>query len=279
MLPSAVDAGRRKLMTAVNVVRTFRRPLHPLLDLSGVLSPPEYTVSVRHGGPKFAVRGRVSDMYMLNDVFVHKVYGKALSRITAGELVIDIGAHVGAFTLAAAFRGARVLSFEPMPHNHAQLLKNLRINGVDDRVAAYAVAVSGSSTSVELHFKEGETCSATSFPSMNPEWSETETRIRTLTVPALSLQDIFVEHDIKSCDCVKLDCEGGEYSLFRNADRSLLRRIDTIVLEYHPNGDVAELVDILRDTGFTVEMDPKWEIMFATRDPASSAAGHRSAAP
>jgi FkbM family methyltransferase len=57
----------------------------------------------------------------------------------------DIGANVGVYTLYAALRhGISTLAFEPSPASYAALCRNIEVNGQGERVAAYCVALCGS---------------------------------------------------------------------------------------------------------------------------------------
>ena len=58
--------------------------------------------------------------------------------VKPGMVVVDIGAHVGYYTLLAAKQvgpDGKVYAFEPEPGNHALLLKNIGMNGYDNVVA------------------------------------------------------------------------------------------------------------------------------------------------
>lgn len=58
------------------------------------------------------------------------------------DLMIDIGANVGLYSIYAAKAGARVLAFEPESQNYALLNRNLYLNGLADRVQCLNVAIS-----------------------------------------------------------------------------------------------------------------------------------------
>jgi FkbM family methyltransferase len=67
-----------------------------------------------------------------------------LDGVGADDVLWDIGANVGLFSLyAAAERSCRVLAFEPSAANYMVLTRNVQINGLDDRISAYALALSG----------------------------------------------------------------------------------------------------------------------------------------
>ena len=58
-----------------------------------------------------------------------------------GEVMWDIGANIGLYALYAALGpGIRVLAFEPGAQSFAALMKNIELNAMDDRIAAYCLA-------------------------------------------------------------------------------------------------------------------------------------------
>src|SRR5919106_5118479 len=64
-------------------------------------------------------------------------------HLRPGEVMYDVGANVGAYTLLAAVAvpGARVVSFEPSPANFAALCANVELNEVAERVIAVPLAL------------------------------------------------------------------------------------------------------------------------------------------
>ena len=66
--------------------------------------------------------------------------------LRAGDLLIDVGAHWGFFTLQAATHPAgnvRVIAFEPDPANAGILFRNVVINNVTERVQLVCAACGG----------------------------------------------------------------------------------------------------------------------------------------
>ncbi|VUX54842.1 putative Methyltransferase FkbM domain protein [uncultured Woeseiaceae bacterium] len=57
------------------------------------------------------------------------------------DVLWDIGANVGVYSLYAATKGHSVLAFEPSPSNYYLLGKNVEINKLDGRVLGYCVAL------------------------------------------------------------------------------------------------------------------------------------------
>lgn len=65
-----------------------------------------------------------------------------LDQVQPRDVVWDIGANIGLYTVVAAKRGAQVCAFEPSPANAAALLRNIQANGVADQVRVLTVALS-----------------------------------------------------------------------------------------------------------------------------------------
>ena len=91
------------------------------------------------------------DTHIMNpsgSVLVHELLGRdaVCSRrhpdTGLPPLVVDVGAHVGWFSMLAASYGCRVLSFEPQPHAHPFLNASITLNGWQGRVRTVWGAVS-----------------------------------------------------------------------------------------------------------------------------------------
>lgn len=64
-----------------------------------------------------------------------------LNGIQPGEVLWDIGANVGLYTVyAAALRQAKVWAFEPLASNYHVLNMNIELNALDDRARAFCLA-------------------------------------------------------------------------------------------------------------------------------------------
>ncbi len=64
------------------------------------------------------------------------------ARVHRGELCVDVGAHLGNHTVfLAKVCGARVLAFEPQPDMFDALRRNVELNGLEELVTTYNVAL------------------------------------------------------------------------------------------------------------------------------------------
>jgi FkbM family methyltransferase len=64
-----------------------------------------------------------------------------IDRFTPGEVLFDIGANIGLYSLYAAKRGVRVYSFEPEAQNYAGLVRNCIENQLNN-LTPYCTALS-----------------------------------------------------------------------------------------------------------------------------------------
>jgi len=134
-----------KVIHMLYIFRLYKNPWWRYLDYLGILPVEQKYCARLRNGLQLLVRARTGDFLVVDEIFIHKIYDYALLRLSKGDIVIDVGAHIGVFTLAAALRGASVLSLEPDPENFELLQENIRFNGYSERVHAYRFAVAGTS--------------------------------------------------------------------------------------------------------------------------------------
>lgn len=148
-----------------------------------------------------------------------------LSNLNADSgFIIDIGAHIGSFSLAAAkkFPMARILCFEPSPANYKTLKKNIELNKFQN-IRAFNKAVS--STNKEISFYLDPINSAANRIYASKGFS--------VKVPSITLEAMFKGNAIKKCAFVKMDCEGAEYDILLNTSHKTLKKIQSMIIEYH----------------------------------------------
>lgn len=171
--------------------------------------------------------------------FIRRDYGEA----APGKIVVDVGASLGSFSLAAAQQGAaKVLAYEPAPESFKILSENIGFNRLQNRIRPFRLGVAGRSGKREFFL-------ATFSPlsSLFGKGAKTD-------VDCVTLADIFKEHRLKKLDLLKLDCEGAEYEILYGAPPEILGRIKEIRLEYHmlpkKHANSDDLTEFLLRKGF-----------------------------
>ncbi len=125
------------------------------------------------------------------------------AAIREGDVVADIGANIGFYTLwlaALQVPGTRIVSFEPNPSVYEALVENVRLNAYDNVLTVNA-AVGEKDGSVSF----GVIPDAPSVGSILAKDAEQ------ITVPMRTIASVLAEHGLPSCDIIKIDVEGYEY--------------------------------------------------------------------
>jgi FkbM family methyltransferase len=262
-LPSAllrlVSRELRRLGDFVARSRRFHRAgvtLSSLLlfPLRRRLPAPRNEIELR-GGLRLAAPPGEHLATLFDEVWVNECYGQYPFSAAQHSTVVDIGAHVGVFTLWAASRGpgVRVIAVEPSPENFSFLRRNVQASGLTN-VSLLQCACAGQSGTLSLYAR-GPAALDTLYTHDNYGSSF---RPRA-TVSVITLDELFARFNVQACHLLKLDCEGAEYEILFNATENALRKIQNIVMEYHQGLNqhtAADMVDFLQTHGFEVELGP-----------------------
>jgi len=237
--------------------------------------------------PAFAVRPATSDEAIVRAVVVENEY-RLPASFAPQDVVIDIGAHIGSFSWAAASRGAGVVhAYEPDPGNWQRAREVLEPFG--DRVRVDPIAVWRSDRSEEAlalssYERVGGLANTGSPGVMSPGAGAVQ-------IPCTQFDRVVGEHAGDRggrLRLVKLDCEGSEYPILYTS--RCLDRIDALCGEYHNVervlGSVPEIARVpgfdgydglalcayLRERGFIVDLMPRGEMigLFFAYRPESS---------
>jgi FkbM family methyltransferase len=167
------------------------------------------------------------------------------SLIKPGCTVLDVGAHIGFYTLLAAKRGARVFSIEADPATAALLRHHVEINGFTDRVTIFEMAATDAARQVPLYRHAYNSGESNIIEKYNPAgW------VQGKTIDSLNLPPI---------DICKMDVEGAEVMALRGMERTLARSPQIkMMVEYAQHlGAGEELVNSLRANFASVEVIEK----------------------
>ncbi|CAG4910023.1 unnamed protein product [Acidithrix sp. C25] len=166
---------------------------------------------------------------------IYEIVGNDVYRLRDLDLppsvksVLDIGAHVGAFTcvLADYLPDASFTCVEPSVSTRHWLERNLAANGIADRVRVLGAAIASEDGETKF-FEEGEASCISStyaFPGSHP------VPIRTISF-ATAVSQCQMAPEI-----VKMDCDGGEYEAIYSSPDSCWESVNHLFIEYHPVPD------------------------------------------
>jgi FkbM family methyltransferase len=142
--------------------------------------------------------------------------------VRRGQRVLDLGAHIGTFTLAAAELGCEVIAVEASPENAELLRASIEINGFN-QVRVIQAVVSDHAGMVP-------------FSSYGPfgHVFSTVTNLPSVEVPAVRLDELLSHVGWKQVDLVKLDVEGSEIAALDGMP-NLLQSADAPPIIYESN--------------------------------------------
>jgi FkbM family methyltransferase len=180
------------------------------------------------------------------------VFDYLKAQIQPRAVVLDVGAHVGLFTvLLARWAGpnGQVFAFEPTPVTRAALRDHLTLNQVADRVTVCPWAVSDN---------EGRSLVYTVSNSPENTLAPIHGRLANASAIAIEMTTIDAFCAVREIrpTLIKIDIEGYELHALRGAKRTLLRHHPLVVVELHPMnwpeiGVTGEqVIEFLRDVNY-----------------------------
>jgi FkbM family methyltransferase len=157
-----------------------------------------------------------------HEVFERKDYETEKCFIQKGDVVVDVGANLGFFTVYAYLKGAsKIYSFEPDVKNFECLKQN---SPPCAEVFNYGIMVD-----------PGE---HVFFVDVNPgghsffNFGDTRTGEKR-TVRCLSIPSLFQDKGLEKIDFLKIDAEGAEVEILMSLQGRYFHRIRNIAFEYH----------------------------------------------
>ena len=210
----------------------------------------------RHMGYTVAYRPASSDEGVLSHSFENDIFlsGVPEYRPQSTDTVLDVGAHLGDFSLLLSRRVARVCAIEARRETFALLKTNLFLNSADNVVADH-LALGDKTGYCRLFLAtEGDSWGdSTTFDFNGPAES----------VASVTLARYLFERNIARVDFAKFNCEGAEFPILMSADAATLSRFEKLLVLYHcdlvSGASERVLLDKLGQCGFTTTVRNKTE--------------------
>ena len=150
-----------------------------------------------------------------------------LSNIQSGDVVYDVGANVGFFSLLAARRvgpTGQVYAFEPVARNAAAVERSAGLNGFDT-LKVFTRAVGATNGMADLNLAEhigGAVLASVGAP---PDKRET------ISVDIVTLDHMIREEGLRPPTLVKIDVEGAELDVIRGMKNTLAAHSPVLIIE------------------------------------------------
>jgi FkbM family methyltransferase len=190
-------------------------------------------------------------MDLADEIFIKRIYTPSFLQVKPSDVVLDIGANIGVFSLYAAKCGASlVYSLEPLYQNTALISKNFKINKLKEPII---IRKAVSDTNGVSDFYLGDLDSHGRLLE-NDYKTEINNKKKVKTI---KLTEIFARYDIKRIDFLKIDCEGGEGNIIQSLSGKDWSKISKISLEYHDDVSTLshqKIIELLERAHFKVQI-------------------------
>lgn len=152
--------------------------------------------------------------------------------VTAGSVVVDLGANRGDFSAAMIARfGCRCVAVEASPATYRELERS-------DRLEAHNLAITPTPGPVAFNLSR-----VTVASSMMHEPAEA---FATVTVVGKTLEQFCRDAGVPSLDVLKMDIEGAEVGVLDACSDEFLRRIGQITVEFHDHAGLVSRAEVRR---------------------------------
>lgn len=188
----------------------------------------------------------------------------AAQYLSEGDVVYDIGAHIGYTTLGFSRRVGpigRVFAFELLPSTSRMLSKTVALNARPN-ITVYNVGLSNCTGTVDLAAGETMMASLTTHATEDARGGE--------RCPVVRLDDFRLTQGIPPPRFIKIDVEGAEFECLQGAERTLLTFRPVLVVEIHSGELLARCAEYLADFGYRLLLKSGRLIDVRAIDPRTS---------
>jgi FkbM family methyltransferase len=182
--------------------------------------------------------------------------------IKEGDVLFDIGANIGVFSLyAAKTKNARAFAFEPFAGNYVVLNRNIYLNNLSDRITALNIALHKETTLSHLNVSEfwaGKAGHSFNDPMgsgggiFKPKFLQ--------GVIGMSLDDFIETFDAPHPNHIKIDVDGNEKLIIEGMKKTMAdSRLKSVAIEIdNAFGDHLQALEMIKAHGFEVLPDEKY---------------------
>ncbi len=211
----------KKTPGAIKIYNLFYRLFWPygnIIEIQGskiYINPAEKSVNMK----------RTLEEYAKNKIHEKATTSLFKKIVKEGDMVVDLGANIGYFTLLASFlvgSKGKVFAFEPEPKNYSYLIKNIKLNNYK-QTTAFQKAVSDKNGITKLFICSYDTGHHTINQSNGIEaykHGRILEREEFIDIETITLDEFFKNNE-KSIDVIKMDVEGAEFLALKGMDRIL----------------------------------------------------------
>lgn len=170
-----------------------------------------------------------------------------IDQMHQDDVLWDVGANVGVFSLYAASLRKQVLAFEPSPANCYLLSRNVEINGFDDLISSYCVAFNDETRLDSFYMSNTELGGALSSFGEVVDWKGESYDVQFRQAMLGFTIDNFIEQfQPPFPNHLKVDVDGIEKKIVQGAEKTLSdKRLKSVLIELNINLDECDEIEAI----------------------------------
>lgn len=176
-------------------------------------------------------------------------------KINNNDIVLDIGASYGSYTLSACAMGATVYAFEPEKTVYCDLIKNIEINNWQNKCFAMNIGLWDRRASIDMK-------------SYAPHWPQYSI---SGDYEAETIDYIAEHYKLNKIDWIKIDVEGAEEKVIRGGLKTISKFCPKLIIECHTfldadiTNNVKKLLSSVCDYSYEELSRPPHIMLYATK--------------
>ncbi|MDR0676863.1 MAG: FkbM family methyltransferase [Elusimicrobiota bacterium] len=183
-------------------------------------------------------------------------------KIEKNDIVVDAGANIGAISAYAAYKGANVYAFEPIPETIEYLEKTIELNkNLPGTIKIEPFALSNKTEKIKFLMNSNYLVNSSAIKQIqeNRDYAQKE-----IEVNAITLDEWVKKNNIEKIDFIKADIEGAERYMLLGATKVLKNMKPKLAIcTYHLPDDKQVLEKIVKDANPTYQIFHGKMIMYA----------------
>lgn len=177
---------------------------------------------------------------------------KKIWKIIDAEVMFDVGANVGWYTLSflSENKNGKTYSFEPSVENYQSFIKNVKLSGFENRAKTFNFGLFKEEKEVEFYY-DIEVTGASSMADLRGQGT---TRVETIQMK--KLDDVVNNEAVDRIDFIKCDVEGSELFVYEGGLEAIKKYRPVVFSEmlrkwsakfgYHPNN----IIELFKEIGY-----------------------------
>jgi FkbM family methyltransferase len=169
------------------------------------------------------------------------------------DILWDIGANVGVYSLYAALKGINVNAFEPAPGNYYLLSRNIEINGFDERISSFCIAFNDQTCLDYFLMSNTKLGSSMNTFGQAIDWKGSAYEVQfKQSMVGFTVDDFIHQFSPAFPNHIKIDVDGIENKILHGASETLGdRRVKSLLVELNTdlNEQCSNVIRMLESKG------------------------------